>query len=134
MSAKEGGCGAWIAIAVVAVTVWQCTRDKSPNDVEADYSSYASGASDLSDYERARASPVGDYRPSDRYVSSGYQDAGAPYGCTEDCSGHDAGWEWAEENVVTDPDECGGKSVSFEEGCIAYAEERQAEQPDEDRW
>lgn len=45
------------------------------------------------------------------------------YDCTEDCSGHQVGYEWAEERGITDPDDCGGKSVSFEEGCRAYAEE-----------
>lgn len=47
----------------------------------------------------------------------------AGYDCTEDCSGHEAGYQWAEENGIEDPDECGGKSWSFEEGCRAYAEE-----------
>ena len=43
--------------------------------------------------------------------------------CTDDCSGHDAGYSWAEENGITDPVECGGKSDSFIEGCVAWAEE-----------
>jgi len=54
--------------------------------------------------------------------------AGSPptfhgYGCTDDCSGHEAGYGWAEENGITNPDDCGGNSLSFEEGCRAYAEE-----------
>lgn len=48
-------------------------------------------------------------------------------GCTSDCSGHDAGYEWAENNSITDPDDCGGSSQSFIEGCEAHAEEAQAE-------
>jgi len=47
------------------------------------------------------------------------------YPCTIDCSGHEAGYEWAEENSITDPDECEGKSDSFIEGCQSYAEEQQ---------
>jgi hypothetical protein len=47
----------------------------------------------------------------------------AGYGCTVDCSGHDAGYQWAADNGITDPDNCGGKSWSFIEGCRAYAEE-----------
>lgn len=43
--------------------------------------------------------------------------------CTSDCSGHDAGYEWAEENGISDPSDCGGKSESFIEGCEAYANE-----------
>lgn len=45
------------------------------------------------------------------------------YGCTEDCSGHEAGYVWAEEKGITDPDDCGGKSWSFIEGCRAFAEQ-----------
>lgn len=50
------------------------------------------------------------------------------YECTEDCSGHEAGYEWAEDNGIDDPDDCGGNSESFIEGCQAFAEEQQAEQ------
>jgi hypothetical protein len=51
-----------------------------------------------------------------------YDDQGQPYGCTSDCSGHDAGYRWADENQVLDPSDCGGNSQSFIEGCMAYAE------------
>lgn len=47
------------------------------------------------------------------------------YECTQDCSGHEAGYEWAEEKGITDPDDCSGNSNSFVEGCIAYAEENE---------
>lgn len=47
----------------------------------------------------------------------------AGYDCTDDCSGHEAGWEWAEQQEIADPDDCGGNSDSFIEGCIAYAEQ-----------
>ncbi len=49
-------------------------------------------------------------------------------GCTVDCSGHDAGYRWAEERGISDPESCGGKSWSFEEGCRAYAEGREREE------
>src|ERR1041384_1081303 len=41
--------------------------------------------------------------------------------CTVDCSGHEAGYRWAEEHDIHDPDDCGGKSQSFIEGCQAWA-------------
>lgn len=44
--------------------------------------------------------------------------------CTDDCSGHEAGYQWAEENGIDDPDDCSGNSNSFVEGCEAYAEEQ----------
>lgn len=45
------------------------------------------------------------------------------YLCTVNCSGHEAGYQWAEEHGITDPSECSGNSTSFIEGCEAYAEE-----------
>lgn len=45
------------------------------------------------------------------------------YACTEDCSGHEAGYEWAEENGISDEYDCDGNSYSFIEGCNAYVEE-----------
>lgn len=52
------------------------------------------------------------------------------YGCTSDCSGHTAGYQWAERNGIGSPDDCSGRSQSFVEGCMAYAEE-QMESDDE---
>ncbi len=46
------------------------------------------------------------------------------YPCTVDCSGHEAGYEWASDKGITDPDDCGGNSDSFIEGCEAYAYEQ----------
>lgn len=45
-------------------------------------------------------------------------------GCTVDCGGHEAGYAWAEEHGIDDPDQCGGNSWSFIEGCQSYAEEQ----------
>lgn len=47
------------------------------------------------------------------------------YPCTQDCSGHQAGYDWAEDKGIADPDICSGHSNSFVEGCRAYAEEQQ---------
>lgn len=49
------------------------------------------------------------------------------YKCTKNCSGHEAGWDWAKEHGIDDPDACGGKSNSFVEGCLAYASEHGGE-------
>lgn len=48
------------------------------------------------------------------------------WGCTTDCSGHEAGYQWAEEHGIDDPSNCGGKSDSFIEGCESYAEMQQS--------
>jgi hypothetical protein len=54
------------------------------------------------------------------------EDSGS-YVCTQDCSGHEAGFAWARENDVNDSSECGGNSQSFIEGCEAFVEDRQAQ-------
>lgn len=61
-------------------------------------------------------------------LNTGFYSGG--YGCTDDCGGHDAGYQWAEDHDIDDPDDCGGKSWSFEEGCRAYAEEQSSERDD----
>lgn len=48
------------------------------------------------------------------------------YSCTVDCSGHEAGYEWAEQQGITSESDCNGNSNSFNEGCQAWAEEQSA--------
>lgn len=45
------------------------------------------------------------------------------YDCTQDCSGHEAGYDWAERKGIASENDCGGNSNSFIEGCRAYVEE-----------
>lgn len=42
------------------------------------------------------------------------------YTCTIDCSGHEAGRQWAEDNDIEDTSQCEGDSQSFIEGCEAF--------------
>lgn len=43
------------------------------------------------------------------------------FDCTEDCSGHAAGYRWAKKHSIEDEFDCPqGNSQSFHEGCIAY--------------
>jgi hypothetical protein len=44
------------------------------------------------------------------------------YRCTQDCSGHEAGYRWAQRKSLTSRHQCGGNSQSFIEGCLAYIE------------
>lgn len=51
----------------------------------------------------------------------------AGYTCTGDCSGHEAGYRWAEEHDISDGDDCDtagehSNSPSFAEGCHAYVD------------
>lgn len=47
-----------------------------------------------------------------------YQSIGTPYGCTQDCSGHEAGFAWRRDNGYATP----GNSSSFSEGGQAFDE------------
>jgi hypothetical protein len=49
--------------------------------------------------------------------------------CTDDCSGHKAGYEWAEVRGITDLSTCESilsrspNRTSFYEGCVTYTED-----------
>lgn len=45
------------------------------------------------------------------------------YPCTQDCSGHRAGYEWAERKGVTDPDDvpARGNADAFSQDCAWYS-------------
>lgn len=49
-------------------------------------------------------------------ASESYQSIGTPYGCTQDCSGHEAGFAWRRDNGYATP----GNSNSFDEGGRAF--------------
>ena len=40
--------------------------------------------------------------------------------CIGDCSGHKAGYDWAEENSISSESDCDGNSDSFNEGCTNF--------------
>ncbi|HEF4762640.1 TPA: hypothetical protein SAN82_005115 [Pseudomonas putida] len=43
--------------------------------------------------------------------------------CLGDCSGHQAGYNWAEQNDIDDESYCNTPSVSFNQGCESYVED-----------
>lgn len=45
------------------------------------------------------------------------------YDCLDDCSGHSAGFLWAQEHTLRSALDCEGNSASFVEGCRAYFED-----------
>lgn len=53
------------------------------------------------------------------------------YPCTVDCSGHQAGYDWAEQHDIDDEDSCGGNSQSFIEGCKSFVQEQHGASGDE---
>ncbi len=115
--ADNGGGGGLIAVAVIALVAYQCTHRDKPGVVASPLPYVASAPVDQDEaVERAVEDLSG----------STYTGQVGSVGCTVDCSGHDAGYEWAQEHDVTDESECGGSSSSFIEGCEAYAQEVQS--------
>lgn len=51
------------------------------------------------------------------------------YPCLDDCSENKAGFQWAAENSITDPDNCTGNTAAFIEGCRVYAQDQPARAP-----
>lgn len=43
--------------------------------------------------------------------------------CLDDCSGHQAGYDWAEQNYIDDESACNTSSASFNQGCESYVED-----------
>jgi len=46
-----------------------------------------------------------------------------PYNCNEGCNGYEAGYQWAEENSITDVYDCDSSSSAFTEGCQSFVKE-----------
>ena len=101
-----------------------CCLLASCSGASEEYNEDADESFELSDSSEVRAGETYEEFDARRDEIDGAKGSLSGYGCTVDCSGHDAGYQWAEENSITDPDDCGGKSWSFEEGCQAYASEQ----------
>lgn len=86
-----------------------------------------SGCGERADYEETNEGDGGARHERafetarDNLSGLSYEDQHGSEGCTDDCSGHDAGYQWAQDNQIEDAGECGGESQSFQEGCEAYA-------------
>ena len=89
-------------------------RESDEESLSEEYSDLEFGGESYEEYDERR----------DSY--GGRRGSLAGRGCTDDCSGHQAGYEWAERKGIADPEDCGGRSWSFIEGCRAYAKEAQA--------
>lgn len=124
-SASDSGCGTWIVIGLVAFGIWRCSSGGTdPGNGGASFSpsaEYGSGRFASSDELADMRADAEAHAVADLAYSS-YQTESYAYGCTDDCSGHEAGWQWAAENEISDPGDCGGNSLSFEEGCMAFGE------------
>lgn len=71
-----------------------------------------------------KAVPIPTIKPTSTYQYDNSLEFNG-YECTDDCSGHEAGYDWAEENGITqdDVDNYSGNSNSFMEGMQSYVDE-----------
>lgn len=92
-------------------------------------SSRACSSSDEIVQDLPYAEPV--IAPAETPSNDGFEFHG--YECTTDCSGHEAGYDWAEEQGIENEDDCEGNSESFIEGCKAFVQENAdaTDEPDE---
>ena len=109
--------------AEMAFALSQSESESGANDAEANAAAEAAeDAADAADAALVAANEAVEAAAAVEAEAVGlsYED----YPCTVDCSGHEAGYQWAQENGVDDSDNCGGNSQSFIEGCQAYASEQ----------
>lgn len=90
-------------------------------DLDSEDSSEAARQSVYEDYGADSDGTSADATRVDAYDVEDSQN----YVCTQDCSGHEAGFSWAQENDLSDSTECGGNSQSFIEGCESFVADRQ---------
>lgn len=99
-------------------------------DYGADADAAAEAAEEAADvarqavYEEHGANSDGTGADANNVDAYDVEDTG-DYVCTQDCSGHEAGFAWGQENDIEDESDCGGNSQSFIEGCEAFAQARQ---------
>jgi hypothetical protein len=127
--------GPWIAAGLGLLALYYCTRPPEPKALGPIGLPGPGGS--IEGYPTPRwTSDVSADAETDAVADlagTTFTDVGDSTSCTFDCGGHDAGYDWAQENEVTDPSDCGGNSASFIEGCEAYGEEiqRRIEQAEE---
>lgn len=103
---EENG-GTIVVIAIIVFFGWLLMSNSSNNSSSSESSDSYESFTDDGHYEE-ESEPLEEFH--------GYE-------CSDDCSGHNAGYEWADENGVCDQDFYGGNSESFAEGVRIYAEE-----------
>ncbi|WP_370034214.1 hypothetical protein [Qipengyuania mesophila] len=139
-SGSDGGGG--IALLIIGgILLYNCSSDDSGTSADEDEYAYFEESQSSGEYGAEAESADGDYSAVSRY-SGGYYYEDEPeefdedaardearvelalegynysYGCTIDCSGHEAGWQWSAENDYSTY----GNSQSFHEGTMAFEE------------
>jgi hypothetical protein len=108
MSQSGSGAGIWIAAGLVLLGAYSCFHGDDWSSFPKD--NWWSASKDDQANDAAIAATAGTYRT----------DVGTA-ACTDDCSGHDAGYAWAREHDIDDEANCPtDHGDSFEGGCKAF--------------
>lgn len=130
MAANSGGGGGIVFAIIAAALLYNCSQgsDEDEQYVADELGISSEEASTLLDEYGDPDDAIGDYRDTyreefdedaarqeaeEQLASEGYDYS---YGCTDDCSGHEAGWQWRADNGYSTQ----GNSNSFEEGGMAF--------------
>ena len=127
------GKGVWLVLFLVGAGYW-AMRDSTHNSTTAT-TAYSVDA-DSADADSTNANSSNVHNPDEDQSEDSKEFHGYP--CTQDCSGHEAGYNWAEQHSINDVDSCDqagetSNSPSFAEGCKAYVEENEGATDDDDR-
>ena len=139
MSQDTGnGCGTIFLVGVIAFSIYSCATRDVPSQSSAEQAVMSGDASrpGLVDRIEADVNPTradfsedrAEEAATDYFSGESFEGVQGSLDCTDDCSGHEAGWQWAK-----DGNSCGGGgSASFDAGCQAF-EEAKEEKVDEAR-
>ena len=102
----------WIFLVLIVLHLWACsekekiTENYAPETIQAAQETYQVPKTELTE---------------DQLEETQKQEVdAATSNCNGDCSGHQAGYEWAEENGISSDSDCNGNSDSFNEGCANF--------------
>ena len=102
----------WIFSALIVLCLWACSEKKeitenyTPDTIEAAQEAYQVPKTELTEDQLEETQHL--------------EVDAATCNCTDDCSGHKAGYEWAEQNGISSESDCDGNSDSFNEGCTNF--------------
>ena len=97
-----------LMLSVLAFRLWGQETDQAPSGA-------AAALQDTPRIARRKSAPPAQ-APAPLPAFGGYP-------CiSSDCSEDKAGFRWAEDNAIADPDDCTGKTAAFIEGCRVFAQ------------
>ena len=105
----------WIFLVLTVIFLWSCSEEKE--EITQNYSSET-----IETAQEMYEAPAEDLTEDQLEEAQQQEVDAATNNCIGDCSGHQAGYEWAEENSISNESDCDGNSDSFNEGCTNFVD------------